>query len=409
MADISSVVTYVDGFRDALDGRMESFFRNLRSMIDSFESVVDNYRDTELDYITQAISDIISEQSGKLTTNKVSTNPLDSFKEIAALSTISEYTPEYKDITTDTAEIVDNLLELLNLPNDSSSILSLVSKSNYTPSVLKCADSFISKCLTFTSDIGLPSDLYSSIVDFELEKNLLELKYLLSKSDAKFSSKGFRKPISSSVYQRTELIEKFNRDRLPKYKEAIETVNNRMADLLSKAIQAQLSKINVEIDMSGSLVDDLISASVQQMELEVELRKIELLSYRVDSQEAITSLQQGLKAIKAKEEAGRKVAQTLFKVQLDKALAMFEAYKAKAQSDIYLSVKESAVNSEVLVSNIKAKVQEISFIRSRLADWSQAMAKQSDDKITHLQAANKSYQEALKTTGQNAIALSTEK
>lgn len=409
MADLSTVAGYVDGFRNTLDDRMDQFFRYTKSRMDSFESDVDSSRTTELNYIKASIDGIIKEISKRKVTQHVSTNPLKDFKEFGALSTIQEYIPIYRDITTNTDSLISNLIEILNLPTDSESILSLVSKQNYTPTILACADSFITKCLNLTSDIGLPSELYLSILNFELEKHLLELRYQYIKSDAETSSKRFRKPNSNSVYKRTILIEEFNRSRLPRYKDAIETINNRMAELLAKAIQAQLSKVNIEIDMSSTLVDDLVNATINRMEFEVELRKIEFTKYRTTSTEAITSLQQAIKVINAKEQAGRKIAQELFKVQLIKALSLFEAQKAKAQAKIELSLRESSINTETLLINIKAKLQEIDFIKTRLGVWAQQMAQQSDDKIKHLESANQYYKTALQSTGQSAIALSTEK
>lgn len=415
MASLDTINAAVADFRESISESMRDFISYTKQRLSDFAGSVDSSRSSELDYIDAAISEMtaeLDEFNSKASANKADIQfPLetDSFKDTLDLSTLTKYTPLYKDITTGTNDIVDTLLPIINLPTTKEAINSLVSKQEYTTKYLSCFDSVVEACQEFRSDIGSPSELFNSILYLENERNLYITKLAFLQEDIKVSSKGFRKPNSLNVFGRTEVLEKYNREFFTKYQEALSKVNDQLAALYAKAIDILLTKESFSVSMSSKLLDSLIDASKMNTEFAIEEVKLAFLKYSTESDSAIKKLESERTAIKLKEEAFIKAAQLLFEVQAERAKRGFEAIRKKVEADITLTLKDTEIGAEEIKLRVDGGVKELEFLARRLDYWANVMGQQAQDKSSSIAQANAVYQKALSTFGVNAIALATKK
>ena len=415
MADLTTLNASVADFRETISESMADFVSLTKNRLEWFTSEVDDNRRTELDYIDAIVTSLVSELDDYLSQSEDNKGSLrfpletDSFNEVIDLSTLTKYTPLYKDITNTTNDIVNTLLPVINLPADSVGIKDLIKGQAYTTKYLACFDNIINKCINLGSDIGSPSTLFSSILYFENERNLYLSGLAMLEQDIKVSSKGFRKPNSINVFGRTELVEKFNRNLLAKYKEALNVVNNQLATLYAKAINLLVGKESFSISMSGKLLDSLVDASNLNTEFAVEEVKIAFLEYSSNADAAIKKLNAELTNIKTKEEAFIKAAQLLFEVQSERALRGFDAVRKKVEADIALALKDAEIGAEEIKLRVEGGLKELDFLARRLDYWANVMAQQAQDKSNSIEQANKVYQQTLSTLGSSVIALNTTK
>lgn len=394
---------------------MADFIDITSQRVSNFAADVSQNRLDELDYIDSTISNLVTELNDYISDTVSNKNDLqfpldtDSFNKIIDLSTLTKYVPGYKDITGSTDDIVDTLLPIINLPTTERDIKDLVSNQTYTTKYLSCFDAIINECISLGSDIGSPSTLFNSILYFENERNLYVSRLAMLEQDAKVSSKGFRKPNSVSVFGRTELVEKFNRDLLAKYKEALNTVNNQLATLYTKAINLLVGKESFSIAMSSKLLDSLVDASSLNTAFSVEEVKIAFLEYSSNADAAIKSLDAALTNIKTREQAFIKSAQLLFEVQSERALRGFEALKKKVDADIELTLKDVEIGAEEIKLRVEGGLKELDFLVKRLDYWANVMQQQAQDKSNSIEQANEVYRKTLSTLGTHAVALNTTK
>jgi hypothetical protein len=411
---IGTVQSYVTSFRETMDEGMQSLISSKEAADSFLVSGFNSDIDTERGFIESLVANLKAESNTIKTTKvNINTNPLTSFKDKATAAKIDQYTPIYTDLTNastkDITEIVSHALSILNLNPDTSAIDDLLKTRAYQSGLLNKLSDIFNACINFRSNIGTPATLYRAIVDYEFETRYSALLEELEAIDAQQAAKGFNKPTSLSVTARAKQVDKFNRDRLAKYGEAIKVFNDRMAALFAEAFSSYLSLLDSENKFTSSMVGLFAEAATLQLDLDYKLKEVEFTKYKVSAQKDITGLQQKLNVTKNTENAFREFAIDLFNLDLKRLMSLFDVEKKKAVGELLLAVSSNKTSVEEFKANLSLKIEEIKFLKQRLVDVAEAMGNQVDDKLKYTAEAQKSYQAALKTLGTSAIALNTEK